>query len=162
MPKDIRELVFKMMAQNPTWRAPRIHGELVMLGFDISERSVSRWMRRAPRIGDGRQRWLTFLGNHREASAAMDFFTMPTATFSMLYCFFIIGHDRRRILYFNVTHHPTTTWIVQQLREAFPFEPSTKFLSSITTPSTARKCPAAIRGMGIAPTRTAIGCPWQI
>ena len=76
--KEIRELIFKMMAENPTWRAPRIHGELVMLGFEISERSVSRWMRRAPRTTDPSQRWLTLLRNHREAIAAMDFFTVPT------------------------------------------------------------------------------------
>lgn len=91
----------------------------------------------------------------------MEFFTVPTATFSVLYCFFIIDHDRRSILHFNVTHHPTSTWIVQQLREAFPFEPSTKFLSSMTTPSTARKCPRPFAGWTSRPPVTAIGCPWQ-
>jgi putative transposase len=95
--KEIRELIFKMVAENPTWRAPRIHGELVMLGFEISERSVSRWMRRAPRSPDSAQRWLTFLRNHREAIAAMDFFSEPTVTFGVLYVFFVVGHDRRRI-----------------------------------------------------------------
>ena len=103
MSKEIRDLIFKMTAENPTWRAPRIHGELVMLGFAISERSVSRWMRRAPRTTDPSQRWLTFLRNHREAIAAMDFFIVPTVSFNVLYVFFIIGHDRRRILHFNVT-----------------------------------------------------------
>jgi hypothetical protein len=126
--EEIRELIFQMVAENPTWRAPRIHGELVMLGFEVSERSVSRWMRHAPRTPDAAQRWLTFLRNHREVIAAMDFFSVPTITFGVLYCFFIIGHDRRRILHFNVTRHPTSTWIVQQLREAFPYEPATKFL----------------------------------
>jgi hypothetical protein len=91
--KEIRDLIFKMMAENPTWRAPRIHGELAMLGFDVSERSVSRWMRRAPRHPDSAQRWLTFLRNHREAIAAMDFFSVPTITFGVLYCFF---HHRPR------------------------------------------------------------------
>src|SRR5215471_10459958 len=116
--EEIRELIFQMVAENPTWRAPRIHGELVMLGFQISERSVSRWMRHAPRTPESAQRWLTFLRNHREAIAAMDFFSVPTITFGVLYCFFIIGHHRRRILHCNVTRHPTSTWIVQQLREA--------------------------------------------
>jgi len=110
--KEIRELIFRMVAENPTWRAPRIHGELVMLGFEVSERSVSRWMGRAPRTPESGQRWLTFLSNHREAIAAMDFFSVPTVTFAVLYCFFIIGHDRRRILHFHVTRHPTSAWIV--------------------------------------------------
>lgn len=89
--EEIRKLIFKMMAQNPTWRAARIHGELAMLGFPVSERSVSRWMRRAPITADPSQGWLTFLRNHCEAIAAMDFFTVPTVTFGVLYCFFIIG-----------------------------------------------------------------------
>jgi len=109
--REIRELIFKMVADNPTGRAPRIHGELAMLGFEVSERSVSRWMRRAPRAPDPSQRWLTFLRNHREAIAAMDLFSVPTITFGVLYCFFVIGHDRRRILHFNVTPHPTSSWI---------------------------------------------------
>ena len=91
-----------------------------MLGFDVSERTVSRWMRRAPRDTEPAKRWFAFLSNHREAIAAMDFFTVPTINFSVLYCFFIIGHDRRRILHFNVTRHPTSAWTIQQLREAFP------------------------------------------
>ena len=109
---EIRDLIFKMATENPSWRAPRIHGELVMLGFQVSERSVSRWMGRAPQIPESGQRWLTFLSNHREAIAAMDFFSVPTVTFAVLYCFFIIGHDRRRILHFHVTRHPTSAWIV--------------------------------------------------
>ena len=118
--KEVRDLIFRMVAENPTWGAPRIHGELLMLGFDVSERTVSRWMRRAPRDTEPAKRWFAFLSNHREAIAAMDFFTVPTINFSVLYCFFIIGHDRRRILHFNVTRHPTSAWTIQQLREAFP------------------------------------------
>jgi len=92
-----------------------------MLGFDLSERTVSRWMTRAPRESDLSQRWLAFLRNHREAIAAVDLFTVPTVTFGALYCFFAIAHGRRRILHFNITRHPTSQWIAQQLREAFPF-----------------------------------------
>ena len=83
---------------------------------------------RAPRGPDQAKRWLAFLRNHREAIAAMDFFTVPTITFGVLYCFFIISHDRRCIPHVNVTKHPTSVWIIQQLREAFPFEASHKYM----------------------------------
>src|SRR4030095_13219741 len=119
--KEIQELVFRMVGENSTWGAPRIHGELLLLGFDVSERTISRWMKRAPRDPDRAECCLTFLRNHREAIAAMDCFTVPTITFRSLYCFFVISHDRRRILHFNITKHPTRSLIVQQLREAFPF-----------------------------------------
>ena len=126
--KEAKDLIFQMVAENSSWGAPRIHGELLMLGFDVSERTVSRWMTRAPRDPEQAKRWLAVLRNHREAIAAMDFFTVPTITFNLLYCFFVISHDRRRILHFNVTKHPTSHWIVQQLREAFPFESAPRFL----------------------------------
>jgi putative transposase len=118
--KEIQELILRMAVENSTWGAPRIHGELLMLGFDVCERTISRWMKRARRDPQPATRWLTFLRNHRGAIAAMDFFTVPTITFSALYCLFVISHDRRRILHFNVTKHPTGSWIIQQLREAFP------------------------------------------
>ena len=138
--KEIRDLIFRMVAENPTWGAPRIHGELLMLGFDVSERTISRWMRKAPRNPELAKRWLTFLRNHREAIAAMDFFTVPTITFGVLYCFFIIGHDRRRILHFHVTRHPTSLWVVQQLREAFPvWRPLPDFSSLIGMPNMGRR-----------------------
>ena len=94
------------MAENPAWGAPRIHGELLKLGFDLPERTVSRWVSRAPKNPEPAQRWKAFLHNHREAIAAMDFFTVSTVTFGVLYCFFVIAHDRRRILHLNVTRHP--------------------------------------------------------
>ena len=116
--KEIRGLIFQMVAESPTWGAPRIHGELLKLGFDLSEPTVSRWVQRAPRPPDPTKRWLTFLRNHREAIAAMDFFTVPTLTFGVLYCFFVIGHDRRRILHHNVTRNPNALWVALQLHEA--------------------------------------------
>ena len=103
---EIRDLIFRMAAENPTWGAPRIHGELMKLGFKASEPTVSRWLQQVPRSPDLCKRWLTFLRNHREAIAAMDFFTVPTLTFGILYCFFVISHDRRRILRFNVNPKP--------------------------------------------------------
>jgi len=88
-----------------------------MLSFDVSERTISRWMKRAPRDPEASQAWLTFLRNHREAIAAMDFFTVPTITFRVLYAFWSSVTDRRRILHFNVNKASTSSWIVQQLRE---------------------------------------------
>jgi putative transposase len=126
--REVRELIFQMVAQNPTWGAPRVHGELLKLRFSVSERTVSRWMRRAPTRPDANRQWKAFLSNHREVIAAMDFFTVPTLTFKALYCFFVIAHDRRRILHFNVTKHPTSLWIAQQLREAFPAEHRHQYL----------------------------------
>ena len=117
-----------MSAKRPLGGAPRIHGELLKLGFELSERSVSRWIRRAPRDPDPAKRWLTFLRNHREAIAAMDFFTVPTLRFGVLYCFFVIGHDRRKILHFNVTRNPHALWVVQQLREAWAYKQPYRFL----------------------------------
>jgi putative transposase len=159
--KEIRELIFQMVAENPTWGAPHIHGELLMLGFEVSETSISRWMKRAPRRPEPAKRWLAFLRNHREAIAAMDFFTVPTLTFGALYCFFIISHDRRRILHFNITRHPTSSWIAQQLREAFPFDAVPKFLVFDHDAKYGLEVPRLICSMNITPVRTSIGCPWQ-
>ena len=124
----LRELIFRMVADNPTWGAPRIHGELTMLGMDISERTVLRWMSKAPRSPEPAERWTAFLSNHREAIAAMDFFTVPTITFGVLNCFFVIAHDWRRILHCRVTKHPTSAWVIQQLREAFPYDSAPRYL----------------------------------
>ena len=95
----------------------RIHGELKMLGVNISERTVLRWMRKTPRNPEPARQWTAFLSNHREAIAAMDFFTLPMLTFGVLRCFFIIAHDRRRMVHFNATKHPTSSWVIQQLRQ---------------------------------------------
>jgi putative transposase len=160
-PKEVRELIFRMVAENPTWGAPRIHGELLMLGFDVSERTISRWMKRAPRDQEPTKRWLAFLRNHREAIAAMDFFTVPTLRFSMLYGFFVISHDRRQILHFNATKHPTSLWTVQQLREAFPFESSPRFLIFDRDGKYGAEVPAAVRSLKIRPVRTSFESPWQ-
>ena len=159
--KEMRNLIFRMVAENQTWGAPRIHGELLMLGFDVSARTISRWMRRAPTDPEPGKRWLAFLRNHREAIAAMDFFTVPTITFDMLYCFFIISHDRRRILHFNVTAHPTSLWIVQQLREAFPFESTPTYLLLDRDRKYGLELASAIRSMAMHPIRTSFESPWQ-
>ena len=159
--KEVRDLIFRMVAENPTWAAPRIHGGLLMLRFDVSERTVSRWMHRAPRDPEPAKRWLTFLRNHREIIAAMDFFTVPTVTFGVLYCFFILSHHRRQILHFNVTRHPTSAWIIQQLREAFPYQPAQKFLIFDRDAKYGFEVPTAVRSMAMTPVRTSVRSPWQ-
>src|SRR5260370_15309822 len=160
-PKEVRELILRMVAENPTWGAPRIHGELLMLGFDLSERTISRWMKRAPKDPDPGKRWLAFLRNHREAIAAMDFFTVPTIAFGALYCFFVISHDRRRILHVNVTKRPTSGWIIQQLREAFPFEAAQKYLIFDRDQKFGFEVIAAVKATRIIPKQTSFRSPWQ-
>jgi len=159
--KEVRDLIFRMVTENPTWGAPRIHGDLLMLGFDVSERTISRWMRRAPRDPEPAKRWLAFLRNHRETIAAMDFFTVPTITFHVLYCFFVISHNRRRVLHFNVTRHPSGTWIVQQLREALPDQLAPRFLIFDRDAEYGLVIPVAVRSMAIRPVRTSLQSPWQ-
>jgi hypothetical protein len=127
-----------------------------MLGFDVSERTVSRWMKRASSDPDPTKRCLTFLCNHREAIASMDFFTVPTVTFSVLYCFFVISHDRRRILHCNISRHPTTLWIVQQLREAFPFDSAPRFLILDRDAKYGLEVPAVVRSLRMSPVRTSV------
>lgn len=141
--------------------APRIHLELKMLGFDISGRSVLRWMRRAPRRPEPAKRWAAFLANHRDAIAAMDFFTVPSLTFGTLYCFFVISHGRRRILHCNMTRHPTSAWVSQQLREAFPYDSSPRYLIFDRAANFGGEALSIIRSFGIQPKQTSLHSPWQ-
>jgi transposase InsO family protein len=104
-----------MVAANPLWRAPRIHGELKMLGIEISERTVSRILRRLPRPPG--QTWKTFLHNHLCQMASIDFFTVPTIALKVLFVFIVLEHRRREVLHFNVTDHPTAAWTSQQILE---------------------------------------------
>jgi putative transposase len=159
--KALREHIFRMVADNRTWGAPQIHGELRMLGFDISERTVLRWMRKAPRSSEPAGQWATFLSNHREAIAAMDFFTVPTFTFGVLYCFFAIAHDRRRILHYNVTRNPTTSWVSQQLREAFPYDTAPWYLILDREHTFHGEVLETVESLGVSPIRIAVRSPWQ-
>jgi putative transposase len=158
---EIRAPIQRLAQENPDWGTPRIHGELQKLGFVVAERSVARYLRRIRRRGDPARRWVTFLQNHREVIAAFDFFTVPTITFQLLYCFFVIEHRRRRILHFNVTGHPTAEWVVQQLREAFPeagpyryaiFDRDSTFNNEVVT---------FLKATGLEPKRTSVQAPWQ-
>lgn len=158
---QIRNLIFQMVAENKSWGAPRIHGELKMLGFDISERTVLRWMRKAPKGSEPAERWAAFLRNHREAIAAMDSFSVPTLAFGLLYCFFVISHNRRRILHFNVTRHPTTAWVSQQLREAFPYDSAPRYLILDREHTFQGEVLETAQNLGVIPVRTAVRSPWQ-
>src|SRR5580698_3268555 len=106
--EEIRGLVRRLAEENPGWGAPKIHGELLKLGVTVSERSVARYLRSVKHRGDPDKKWLAFLQNHREVIVAFDLFTVPTLTFRLLYCFFVIKHGRRKILHFNVTPYRRT------------------------------------------------------
>ena len=158
--EEIRTLIRRLAVENADWGAPRIHGELVKLGFDVSERSVARYLRRGRRRGDSATRWSTFLANHREVIVACDFFTVPTLTFQLLSCFFVIDHARRRVLHFNVTREPTAAWVVQQLRDAFPDGPH-RFLLLDHDSTFDADVIAFLKATGLDATRTGIRAPWQ-
>jgi putative transposase len=134
---------------------------LQKLGFVVSERSVARYLRRIPRRGDPDKRWLAFLQNHREAIVAFDFFTVPTLTFQLLYCFFVIEHGRRQILHYNVTRHPTTEWVVQQLREAFPEVGPYRYVILDRDAKFDEKVIRFLKATGLKPKRTNVQAPWQ-
>ena len=159
--KEVRTLIRTIAAENSGWGAPKIHGEMLKLGFQVCERTVARYLRRLRRRGDPGKRWLAFLANHREAIVAMDFFAVPTLTFKLMYCFFVIEHGRRRILHFNITSHPTSEWVVQQLREVFPeagpyryviLDHDSRFNDDVIT---------FLKATGLQPKRTSVQAPWQ-
>jgi putative transposase len=157
---EARHLIRRMAVEN-RWGAPRIHGELLMLGFDVSERSVSRYLRSLRRRPEARQGWRTFLRNHREAIAAMDFFTVGTVSFRVLYVWFAIRHGRREVVHFNVTEHPSETWVVQQLREAFPYETAVRHLIFDRDSTFSARVVRTVKTMGVVPARTSYRSPWQ-
>ena len=123
---EIKALVTRMVAANPLWGAPRVHAELLKLGIDVAERTVSRLMpkRRSPPS----QTWRTFLTNHVRDLVSIDFFTVPTARLRILFVFVVLAHDRRRVLHFNVTEHPTAAWTAQQIVDAFPEDSAPSYL----------------------------------
>ena len=160
---ELRSLIRQMKTENPTWGAPRIHGELLKLGFEISEPTVSRYLRQLKHCGGAAKakRWLAFLHNHREVIAALDFFTVPTLTFRVLYCFFVIEHGRRCILHFHASAHPTSEWVVQQLREAFPLPCPYRYVVLDRDAKFSHDVLEFLRSSGIEPVRTSVHSPWQ-
>jgi putative transposase len=123
---EVRALIRKLARDNPLWGAPRIHGELLKLGFVVSESTVQKYMGRRRRPGSGS--WRAFLRNHGAATLAVDFVVIPTATFQLLYGFVVLEHGRRRIRHFDVTAHPTAEWAANALLEALPWECAFKYL----------------------------------
>ena len=126
IPHEIRDLIRIISRNNPRWGAPRIHGELMKLGIEITEPTVAKYMVRHRKPPS--QSWRTFLDNHIRNMVSVDFFTVPTVRFQVLYVFVVLAHDRRRILHFGVTAHPTAEWTAQQLREAFPWDSAPRYL----------------------------------
>jgi len=156
---EVRELIRKMCRENPCWGAPRIHGELLKLGIDIGESSVSKYMVRNRKPPS--QTWRTFLENHAQQLVSIDFFTVPTIRFRVLYVFLVLAHDRRRIFHFNVTAHPTAEWTGQQLREAFPFDQLPRYLLRDRDRIFGDDFREQVRDMGICEVLSAPRSPWQ-
>ena len=153
------KLIREMQASNIGWGAPRIHGELLKLGIEVSQATISKYMLRSTKPPS--QTWRTFLDNHADSLAAMDFFTVPTARFRVLYVFIVLSHDRRKVLHFNATEHPTAQWTAQQLFEAFPFDSAPRYLLHDRDAIYGEKVKGRIRTLGIEEVITAPRSPWQ-
>ena len=156
---DIRNLIRRMSRENPLWGAPRIHGELLKLGVAISQAVVSKYMPRHSRPPS--QTWRTFLRNHLECLASADFFVVPTATFRLLFVFIVLHHERRRIVHFGITGHPTSAWTAQQIREAFPWEAAPRHLIRDRDATYGAEVSPRLDAMGILEVLTAPRSPWQ-
>jgi len=150
-----------MARENPTWGAPRLQSELRLLGYELADSTVARYMPRRPR-GPSSQTWRTFLRNHLQCTAACDFFVVPTVTFRLLYCFMIISHERRRIVHFNVTPHPSAEWTAQQIIDAFPADGTEpRFLLRDRDAIFGAVFRRRMRNMGIEEVVAARRSPWQ-
>ena len=159
MAPEIRRLIERMVSANPLWRAPRIHGELKMLGIPISERTVSRILRTLRRPPT--QTWRTFLHNHLGQTVSMDFFTVPTVTMKVLFVFIVLEHHRRRVLHFNVTDHPTAAWTTQQIVEAFANREPARYVIRDRDSIYGNEVHWRIASLGMEEVLTAPQSPWQ-
>ncbi len=159
---EVRMLVRRLASDNPGWGAPRIHGELLKLGFRVAQSTVAAWMPKGPRAKKPpSQTWRTFLRNHMSQAVAMDFFVIPTASFQVLYGLVILEHGRRRIRHVAVTAHPTAEWTAQQLREAFPWDSAPRFLHRDRDGIYGNVVTATIKAMGMEEVVSAPASPWQ-
>ena len=156
---EVRALILRLCKANPTWGAPRVHGELLKLGIEISQRTVGRIMpkRRKPPS----QTWRTFLDNHMKDLVSIDFFVVPTATFRVLFVLVVLAHDRRRVVHFNVTEHPSAEWTARQVVQAFPWETAPKYMIRDRDSIYGARFRERITGMGIEEVITAPRSPWQ-
>src|ERR1022692_1437644 len=156
---DLRALIRRMSVENPLWGAPRIHGELLKLGFEVAQSSVAKYMvkRRAP-PSQGRR---TFLRNHAPDIAAMDLFVVPTIGFDLLYAFVIVRLDRRGLVWINVTANPTAEWVARQITEAFPWNEAPRYLIRDRDRIYGSAVTRRLRSMGIRDKPVAPASPWQ-
>jgi putative transposase len=157
--REVRELIRRMSRENPLWGAPHIHGELLKLGITIGETSVAKYMVRDRKPPS--QTWRTFLDNHVKTLVSVDFFTVPTIRFQVLYVFLVLAHERRRVVHFNVTAHPTAEWTAQQLREAFPFDQIPRYLLRDRDKIFGEGFRRQVRDMKVQEVLTAPRSPWQ-
>jgi len=148
-----------MSTENPLWGAPRIHGELLKLGFQIAESTVSKYMIR--RRGPPSQTWRTFLRNHADAIAAIDLCLVPTLTFECLFLFLVVGHGRRQLLWFAVTRYPTAEWLAQQIVEAFPWDTAPIYLVRDNDGAYGHVFIRRVRVMGVRDRPISPRSPWQ-
>jgi putative transposase len=155
------QAVIRRFANENRWRARKVQAELDKLGFRISLATVSRYLPKRGPDQDQRQRWKTFLRNHKHGIAAMDGLVVPTVRFRLLYVWFVIGHGRREILHFGVIAHPTSSWVMQQLREAFPNDAAPRFLIYDNDSIFSERVTESIKKIGIELQRTAFRGPWQ-
>jgi transposase InsO family protein len=156
---ELRDLIRRMSRENPLWGAPRIHGELLKLGFEIAESTVSKYMIR--HRGPPSQTWRTFLRNHADAIAAIDLCVVPTVNFERLFAFLVLGHGRRQLLWFAVTRHPTAEWLAQQIVEAFPWSTAPTYLVRDNDRAYGEAFLHRVRTMGIRDRPTSPRSPWQ-
>lgn len=158
--RELRDLIKRMCAENPLWGAPRIHGELLKLGFSVAQSTVAKYMGRL-RNGGGGQTWKTFLRNQAEGIVSIDLFTVTTLRFEQLYAFVILSHARRRIAFLTATGEPTGLWLAQQLTEAFPWQTAPKVLIRDNDAKFCTVFKRRIRAMGIRDHPVAFRSPWQ-
>ena len=156
---EIRKLVRTMASANPLWGAPRVHGELLKLGFEISERTVSRLMPKKERKPT--QTWMTFLRNHAGQIVSIDLFTVATIQLRVLYVFIVLAHDRRRVVHFNVTKNPTAVWAAQQIVEAFPENTAPRYLVRDRDRVYGHHFIARVEGLGVEDIPISARSPWQ-
>jgi putative transposase len=156
---ELRILIRRLCRENPTWGAPRIHSELELLGYRVSETTVDKYMVRHRKPPS--QTWRTFLDNHLQDIVAVDFFTVPSATFRILFVFLVLRHDRRFVVHFNITANPTAEWTAQQIVEAFPYDDAPRFLLRDRDSIYGHQFKDRIKNMGIEGVVTAARSPWQ-
>jgi transposase InsO family protein len=156
---ELRVLIRRISVENPLWGAPRIHGELLKLGFEVAQSSVAKYMvkRREPPS----QGWRTFLRNHASEIAAMDLFVVPTIGFDLLYAFVIVRIDRRDLVWINVTKNPTAEWVARQITEAFPWDGAPGYMIRDRDRIYSTIVTRRLRAMGIRDKPTAPVSPWQ-